>query len=94
MGRACDGRILKLDEGCPSGESFYERATGKRLDAVDRWGAKSVGDDVIQRAEMIRRQRTKLLWITRYVPSGLLLAGLLCFGIVMLPRRSEKDEAA
>lgn len=88
------GEILKLDEGCMSGDSFYETATGKRLGAVDRWAGDTVGDDVIERAKTISGERTKLLWTTHYIPSILLLAGLLCFGFVMIPKKLSKDEDA
>jgi hypothetical protein len=86
------GEILRLDEGCSAGDSFYDKATGRRLGPLDRWAGKTAGDDDIQRAEIISRDRSKLLWITRYIPLTLLLAGGLCFGLAFVPGRVPKNE--
>ena len=88
------GEIIKIEENCNSNDYIYDIATGKQLAAVDRWGGETVGDDVISRAEIVSRERTKLLRTKRYIPAGLLVAGLLCFGFVMLPKRPAKDEVA
>lgn len=88
------GEIIKIEENCNSNDYVYDIATGKQLEAVDRWGGETAGDDVIRRVKTVSRERTKLLWTRRYIPFGLLLAGLLCVGFVMLPRRSSKNEGA
>lgn len=88
------GEVLKLDEQCLSSNAVYEKATGKRLGDVLRWAGKTAGDDDIQRADFIRQERSKLLWTTRYIPSGLTVAGLLCFGLAFIPRKISKDEDA
>jgi hypothetical protein len=88
------GEIVKIEESCNSNDYVYDIATSKQLEVIDRWGGETAGDDVISRVETVSRERTKLLWTTRYIPFGLLVAGLLCFGFVMLPRRSSKNEDA
>jgi Porin PorA len=88
------GEILKIEESCLSTDYIYEIATGKQIEALDRWSGETFRDDVISHVEMVSQERTKLLWTTRYLPSSLLVAGLLCFASVMLPRRLSKNEAA
>jgi hypothetical protein len=88
------GEILKIEESCLSTDYIYDIATGKQIAAVDRWGGETVRDDVISRVETVNQERTKLLWTSRYLPSSLLVAGLLCFGLVVLPRRSSRIKDA
>jgi hypothetical protein len=88
------GEIIKIEENCNSTDYVYEIATGKQLEPASRWGGETAGDDVINRAETAGRERTKLLWTTRYLPASLFGAGLLCIGFVMVPRRSSKNEDA
>jgi hypothetical protein len=88
------GEIIKIEENCNSNDYVYDIATGKQLEVIDRWGGESAGDDVINRVETVGRERTKLLWKTRYFSASLLVAGLLCFGFVMLPKRSSKNADA
>jgi hypothetical protein len=88
------GEIIKIEESCNSNDYFYDIATGKQLEVVDRWGGETAGDDVISRVDTVRRERARLLRTTRYIPAGLLVAGLLCFGFLMLPKRSSRNEDA
>ncbi len=88
------GEIVKIEESCHAGDYVYDIATGKQLDAVDRWGGETAGDDVRNRVKTAGRERTKILWQTRYIPSGMIVAGLLCFGFVMLSSRSLRNEDA
>jgi len=88
------GEILKIEESCLATDYVYEIATGKQLEAVDRWSGETAGNDVVNRVESVSRERTKLVWQTRYIPSGLFVAGLLCFGLGLLPRRLPKNEDA
>jgi hypothetical protein len=88
------GEIIKIEENCNSKDYFYDIATGKQLEVVDRWGGETAGDDVISRVETVSRERARLLRTTRYIPAGLLVAGLLSFGFLMLPKRPSKNEAA
>ena len=88
------GEILKLDESCLSGDHFYVKATNEQLGVIARWAGVTVGDDIALRAESISRDRSKLLWITRYVPLTLLLSGVLCLGFAFIPGNLSKDENA
>lgn len=88
------GEIVKVEENCNSNSYVYDIASGKQLQAVDRWGGVTVGDDVVNRVEKVRRERTQLLRTNRYIPFGLLGAGLLCCGLVMLPKKLTKDKNA
>ena len=88
------GEILSLNEECLPGDHFYITATNERQGVISRWAGKTAGDDDIQRADRIRQERSKLLWTTRYIPSVLTVAGLLCFGLAFVPRKISKDEDA
>ncbi len=88
------GEIVKIVESCNASDYVYDIATGKQLAAVDRWGGETDGNDVTNRVDLVSRERTKLFWQTRYIPSSLFVAGLLCFGFVILPRGSSTNEDA
>lgn len=88
------GEMIKIEENCNSNDYVYDIATGKQLEAVDRWSGKTAGDDVVSRVDIVSRERTKILRTTRYIPVSLLVAGLLCFGFVMLPKRPSRNEDA
>ena len=81
------GEIIRIEESCNSNDYYYDIATGKQLGLVDRWGGGTAGDDVISRVETVSRERSRLLRTTRYIPAGLLAGGVLCFGLLMLPKR-------
>jgi hypothetical protein len=82
------GEILKIEESCLATDYVYEIASGKQIEAVDRWNGETAGNDVVNRVEAVRRERTKLVWQTRYIPSGVFLAGLLSFGLAWVPKKA------
>jgi hypothetical protein len=86
------GMTVKIEESCHSGDYIYDIASGERLEAVDRWGGVTAGDDVVSRVKDAVRERTRQLWITRYIPLALLLAGLLFFGLALIPGKLSKKE--
>jgi hypothetical protein len=88
------GEIIKIEESCSSNDYVYDIATGKQLEVIDRWGGETAGDDVIDRVATVRRERAKILRTTRYIPASLLVTGLLCFGLLMLPKRPSENEDA
>ncbi len=88
------GEMVRIEEGCPSKDYLYEIATGKQLEVVDRWGGETAGDDVLRHVEAASRARSKILWQTRYVPAGLLAAGLCCFALTILPRQGTRNKDA
>lgn len=87
------GATIKIEEGCHAGDYVYDIATGEQLEAVDRWSGETAGDDVINRVTSANRERAWQLWVNRYIPTMLLLAALLCFGLVLIPRKSSKKDA-
>ena len=88
------GEMIKVEESCNSNSYVYDIASGKQLQAVDRWGGVTAGDDVVNRVETVGRERARLLQRNRYIPFSLLVAGLICFGLVMLPKRLSKNKSA
>lgn len=86
------GVTIKIEESCHAGGFIYDIASGKQLEAVDRWGGVTAGDDVVGRVNSVSQERARQLWINRYIPLMLLLAGLLCFGLALIPKRFSKKE--
>jgi hypothetical protein len=83
------GEIIRVKESCHASDYVYDITTGKQLDLILRWGGETAGDDVLRHVEAAGQERSKILWLTRYIPSSLFAAGLLCFGLIMLPRRAS-----
>lgn len=71
------GSVLKIDESCYSGDYVYDLATGDTLFPVLRWGAVTAGDDVQARSDIVRNERMRYLWATRYLPLALFGTGLI-----------------
>jgi DUF3068 family protein len=70
------GEIVKLEEGCRSGDYIYDVASGRRMAAVGRWDGVTSGNDLYRLADASRDERARLLWSGRLGPL-LALAGLL-----------------
>lgn len=90
------GEILKVDEGCLTGDFIFDRTTGEKLAAVFRWAGATAGDDVLVRAEQIRAERDRLLWLETTIPMILFSLALICLlwaGIryAIERRRSQTD---
>jgi hypothetical protein len=77
------GEIIKLENSCYSGDYTYDIATGKKLKPLQSWGGVTAGDDVTQHVRSLERERSRMLWVTRYVPGLLLLAGLTSAGLLL-----------
>jgi len=71
------GEQVKLEEGCLSGDYFYNAATGRRGAAVARWNGVTAGDALIERIAAVRSLRSEYLWLTRYGPAAILGLGML-----------------
>ena len=71
------GEVVKLTEGCPSGDYLYETATDLPVQPLARWSGSSAEDEMIGRIAQLRRQRQRDHWMTRGVPLLLLAAGLV-----------------
>ena len=86
------GEVVKLEESCYSGTYLYDRATGTRGIAVDRFGGITAGDDVLARAQSVRRERLRYLLASRVIPGGFGGAALVCLGIVLVQGRRTAPE--
>lgn len=75
------GEQVKLEESCTSGDYFFAVATGKRGAAVDRWSGVTAGDALIERIAEVRSKRAMYMWVSRYLPGSLLIAGVALFGL-------------
>ena len=75
------GEQVKLEEGCVSGDYYYDIATGRRAEAVGRWNGVTAGDALIERIAEVRSLRSHYLWLTRYVPGAMLVLGVVLLGL-------------
>lgn len=91
------GEIIKLESSCYPGDYIFEAATGKKLAPLQVWGGVTAGDEVTARVQYLMKQRSRLLWISLYIPGLLLLAGLACAGLPLIstfsPRRKDAKTA-
>lgn len=71
------GEMVKLEEGCPTGDYVHDVATGRRETPVMRWSGASVGDALIAGVARAKRERARYLWWTRRWPTTLMAAGLM-----------------
>lgn len=83
------GELVKLEEGCPSGDFLYDGGSGRVVSAVDRWSGVTTGDGLLRRVDEVRRYRSRYLWMRRTIPAGLLAAGLILLGWGWARRRAE-----
>jgi hypothetical protein len=89
------GEMIKLENSCYSGDYIYDIATGKKIAALQSWGGVTAGDDVTAHVSSLERERSRMLWATRYVPGLLLLAclagaGLLLTSVIAARRQTAK----
>jgi hypothetical protein len=93
------GEIIKLENSCYSGDYIYDIATGEKLEALQSWGGVTAGDDVTIQVRSLEHERSRMLWVTRYVPGLLLLgslssAGLLLVSVIASRRRTTKPRTS
>ena len=86
------GMQVKLEEGCLSGNYFYDIATNKRLAAVDKFSGVMAGEDLLRRVAEVYRARTKYTWAAIYFPALLLLSALALLGWALSPRKGRVAE--
>lgn len=70
------GWIVKIEEGCPSGDFVYDIATGRAVAAVDRWSGSSAGTSLVRRVAAVRQARSTYLRAAVHVPVTMALAGV------------------
>lgn len=80
------GELVKLVEGCSSGDYLYDTATDLPVGPVARWSGSSAGDEMLERIERIRRERRDYQWNVQAIPALLVLVGLV-IAAGTLPRR-------
>jgi hypothetical protein len=78
------GRQVQVEEGCPSGDFIYDKATGQKIAAVDRWSGVTAGASLAAGITGAYQARRTYGWGALYLPGilltgsvGLLLVGLL-----------------
>jgi hypothetical protein len=77
------GEIIKLENSCYSGDYTYDIATGRKLKPLQSWGGVTAGDDVTTHVRSLEGERSRIIWVTRYVPGLLLFASLACAGLLL-----------
>ena len=80
------GSELKVEEGCLSGDFIYDKATGARLAAVDRWNGVTTGSSLAARITEVHRARRTYMWASLYLPGLLLMASLCILAFGRSPR--------
>jgi len=71
------GEMVKIQESCYSGDYLFDTATGKAIRPVYRWAGITTSDDIIQRVEWIRAERSRILLVSLYLPLTIGFAGLI-----------------
>jgi len=74
------GSQVKLEEGCMSGDFVYDRSTGRKVAAFDRWNGVTTGASLGERVTEAYAARLKYMWAL-YVPGVLLLASVCVLGV-------------
>jgi hypothetical protein len=87
------GEIIKLENSCYSGDYTYDIATGKKLEPIQSWGGVTSGDDVTAHVRSLEGERSRMLWVTRYVPELLLFAGLASAGLLLTSMFARRRRA-
>jgi len=54
---------------------------------VDRWSGVTAGDALIERIAEVRSKRAMYMWVSRYLPGSLLIAGVALFGLGLRRQR-------
>jgi hypothetical protein len=75
------GRIVQVEEGCPSGDVVYDKATGKQVAAVDRWTGVTWGRELDLGINATYDERRTYMWAALYVPAILLAGSVGLFAI-------------
>lgn len=86
------GAVVKVEEGCTSGDYVFDVATGARLNPIDRWSGVTTARSLFMRATYVRTLRTRYLLASRYLPGGLALGGVMLLVASVAPRTHRVDE--
>lgn len=69
------GVVVKAEESCLSGDYAYDRTTGRRLHAVDRFSGTTAGADVTALVNRARIGRLRVIFLDHAIPVLLLVMG-------------------
>ena len=72
------GEQVKVEEGCLAGDFIYDKASGRKIAAVDRWNGETSGADLAARVTAVYDARRTYVWALLYVPGILVAASLAC----------------
>jgi hypothetical protein len=81
------GTQVQLEEGCLSGDFVYDKATGKKISATDRWNGASAGSNLSSGITEIYSARRVYL-SALYLPRILLMGSLAVLAIGRLRRNT------
>ena len=70
------GEIIKFSESCFSGDYIYEQATGKQVAPVAIWSGETAGDALTARLVEVSGERSRILWLSLYIPALLAILGV------------------
>jgi hypothetical protein len=74
------GEQAKVEEGCLSGDYIYDKVSGRKLAAVDRWNGETSGADLAARVTEVYDARRTYAWASLYIPGILAAACAACIG--------------
>jgi hypothetical protein len=80
------GEVVKMNEGCESGDYVYDVATGKQLAPVLVWAGQTEGSGVLARVNQVRDERLRIL-LANYLPIGLALLAIALGAAILIERR-------
>jgi hypothetical protein len=73
------GDVVKYLESCP-GDLVYDTATDEGAYYISRWSGKINGDDLFKHVALVKAERSRLLWLSSYLPLLLLVGGIVIAG--------------
>ncbi|MEA2763992.1 MAG: Porin PorA [Gemmatimonadaceae bacterium] len=74
------GAQVKVEEGCLSGDFVYDKVTGKKVSAIDRWNGVSAGSNLAAGITQIYKER-RLYLLAAYLPAILLIGSLAVLAV-------------
>lgn len=82
------GTLVKIEEGCPSGDYIVD-ASGRKVAPVLTWAGVTLGDDLAERVALAERRRLRALIMSIWIPAGLLAVGTLLLAAAVRGRLAE-----
>jgi hypothetical protein len=79
------GEVVRWSDNCPE-QWIMNQTTGETFAAFTRWRSDVAADDTIRQVARVSDERTRILFIQRYLPMGLLVIGLALLAAGFLAR--------